>query len=367
MDEVECVVVGAGVIGLAIARALALAGREVLVVEQELAIGTHSSSRNSEVIHAGIYYAPDSLQSRVCLSGRNQLYAYAETRHVPFRRCGKLIVAVEDNEVAKLEELSARAKSNGVDDLRMLDAAEAKRLEPDLTCAAALLSPSTGIVDSHALMLSYRGEAEAAGAMIALGSRLMRVGGRPGTFELTFGQVDSVSIRAAVLINAAGLYACAVASTIECLPPAFVPQPYFARGIYFVLSGRAPFSRLIYPVPVAGGLGTHLTLDLGGQARFGPDVEWVKNIEYTVDEARLPNFVQAIQRYWSNVDPARLHAGYAGIRPKIAPASAGNQDFRIEGSETHGVEGLVNLFGIESPGLTSSLAIAEHVVELLAG
>jgi L-2-hydroxyglutarate oxidase LhgO len=367
MEEIDCVVIGAGVIGLAVARALAQRGLDVIIVERELAIGTHTSSRNSEVIHAGIYYPPGSLIARLCVEGRLRLYDYAESHQVPFARCGKLIVAVEMDECAQLDKLAARAAANGVDDLAFIDGAEARRLEPNLNGVAALLSPSSGIIDSHAYMQALQGDAEAAGTMIAFGCPLIAVRGEGSRFELLFGGDAPYSIRARRIVNAAGLFACEVAHSIDCLAKSFIPQAYFARGNYFVLSGRSPFRRLIYPVPTPGGLGTHLTLDLSGNARFGPDVEWIDGIDYTVNETRRDSFVAAIRRYWSGIDPARLQPGYAGIRPKIVPPGAPSQDFVIQGEAIHGVPGLVNLFGIESPGLTASLAIAERVAGLIEG
>ncbi len=361
MEEVECLVIGAGVVGLAVARALACAGREVIIVEREDAIGTQTSSRNSEVIHAGIYYPRDSLMARFCVAGRQALYDYCATRGVPHSRCGKLVVATDETEAEQLGSIATRARLNGVTDIAEVDASWALELEPALRCTAALHSPSTGIVDGHALMLSLRGEAENRGAMIAFNCPFLR--GRPerGGFAVDIGGDTPTTLRARLVVNSAGLFAPDVAARIEGIELASVPQAYYARGIYFTLTGRSPFSRLVYPVPVAGGLGTHLTIDLAGQARFGPDVEWIDSIDYSVDASRLPLFAEAIRRYWPDLDESRLRPGYAGIRPKIVPPQVARQDFVIQGSDGHGLTGLINLFGIESPGLTASLAIANHV------
>lgn len=367
MDEVECVVVGAGVIGLAVARALALSGREVLVLEAEGAIGTGTSSRNSEVIHAGIYYQAGSLMARLCVEGRRALYAYCAERGVPHRRCGKLIVATDAAEAGRLDGIRARAAANGVDDLAPLDRAGALALEPALACEAALLSPSTGILDSHAYMLSLRGDAERSGATFAFHSPVAsgRVAG--DGIALSVGGAEPLDLRCRLLVNAAGLHAPALARALAGLPPETVPGAWLAKGNYFSLAGRAPFTRLVYPVPVPGGLGTHLTLDLAGQARFGPDVEWVEAIDYAVDPRRGDGFYAAIRRYWPALPDGALVPAYSGIRPKIVPPGAPGQDFAVRGPREHGVPGLVNLFGIESPGLTASLALADHVLAVAAG
>ena len=361
MEEVDCIVAGAGVVGLAIARALAIRGREVVILEKAESFGTETSARNSEVIHAGIYYPHGSLMARFCVAGRRALYDYLETRGLPHRRCGKLIVATDGDELEKLGGIRARAARNGVDDMELLSAAEARALEPAVHCTGALLSPSTGIIDSHAFMLSLLGEAEDHGAMLACHTPV--VGGRVTAqgIEIETGGAEPMKLRARLFINAAGLGAPALARRLEGFPAARIPGTWWAKGNYFTLAGRQPFSRLIYPVPVPGGLGTHLTLDLGGQARFGPDVEWVEEIDYEVDPRRGDSFYAAIRRYWPGLPDDALQPAYSGIRPKIVPPGAPGQDFMIEGPRDHGVEGLVNLFGIESPGLTSSLAIAEHV------
>ena len=366
MEHIECVVAGAGVVGLAVARALALAGREVIVLEAAATIGSETSSRNSEVIHAGIYYRKDSLMARFCVAGRKALYDYAAAHGVPHRRCGKLIVATAPDEVAALAAIKARAEANGVDDLRLLAGNEALALEPALRCSGALLSPSTGIIDSHAYMLALAGDAEAAGAMIAFRVPLLSARVAEGGFVLRAGGDDAVELGCRILVNATGLHAPATARAIDGMPPDRVPAAYYAKGNYFTCAGRSPFSRLIYPVPVPGGLGTHLTLDLAGQARFGPDVEWVTAIDYDVDPGRGSLFYDAIRRYWPDLPDGLLQPGYSGIRPKIVPPEVAVQDFVVQGPANHGVAGLVNLFGIESPGLTAALALADHVRPLVA-
>ncbi|RZI67887.1 MAG: NAD(P)/FAD-dependent oxidoreductase [Variovorax sp.] len=365
MDEIDCAVIGAGVVGLAVARALALQGRDVIVLEAEGAIGTGTSSRNSEVIHAGIYYPQGSLKALLCVEGKSALYTYAKERHVPHRRCGKLIVATSAAQVADLESIIAKALANGVDDMVMLTRAEAQALEPSLACMAAVHSPSTGIVDSHALMLSLQGDLEQAGGVVALKSS---VADAECTAQgIVLHTEDGTALRCASVVNAAGLAAPWLARRFEGLSAASVPDAYFAKGNYFTLAGRAPFSRLIYPVPEAAGLGVHLTLDMGGQAKFGPDVQWVNSPDdLVVDPRRGDGFYAEVRRYWPGLPDGALIPGYAGIRPKISGPGHVAADFVIEGSATHGVPGLVNLFGIESPGLTSSLAIGRHVAQLLA-
>jgi L-2-hydroxyglutarate oxidase LhgO len=364
MDSVDCVVVGAGVVGLAIARSLALAGREVFLLESSDAIGTGTSSRNSEVIHAGIYYPTDSLMARSCVDGKNSLYEYCAEKGIEHRACGKLIVAISDDDLPKLDIIKARAAANGVHDLRILTQAEAQQMEPALKCVSALFSPSTGIIDSHAYMLALQGDFEAAGGVVAFHSRVTSARATAGGIEIRAGEVEPLELRCNTLINAAGLYASELAGAIAGMPAAFIPETRYAKGNYFTLQGRAPFSRLIYPAPVPGGLGIHLTLDLGGQARFGPDVEWVDHIDYAVDPSRGEIFYEAVRRYWPDLPDAALHPGYAGIRPKITPPGAPAADFIIQGPDVHGVPGLINLFGIESPGLTASLALAELVRSL---
>lgn len=364
MDKVECVVVGAGVVGLAIARRLAEAGREVIVLEAADAIGTVTSSRNSEVIHAGIYYSAGSLMARLCVAGKQALYDYCRDRGIPHRNSGKLIVATRREEIAKLASIKAHAEANGVADLKQLSGTEARALEPALACEAALLSPSTGIVDSHSYMLSLRGEAEAAGAAFAFLAPLERGRVTADGFELDVGGEAPMTLACDMLINSAGLSATAIARMLDGMPLDLIPPAYLAKGCYFSCNAKAPFSRLIYPVPEPGGLGVHLTLDLAGQARFGPDVEWVDHIDYTVDPARGERFYPAIRRYWPSLPDGALMPSYSGMRPKIVPPAVAVQDFMIQGAQTHGVPGLINLFGIESPGLTSSLAIADYVAEM---
>jgi L-2-hydroxyglutarate oxidase LhgO len=362
VETLECIVVGAGVVGLAVARALALAGREVLVLEAAEGIGTETSSRNSEVIHAGIYYPAGSLMARFCVAGRRKLYRYCQDRGIPHRNCGKLIVATNAEEDAMLAGIKRRAEVNGVEGMQVLTAAKAIDLEPDLHCTSALLSASTGIIDSHAFMLALQGDAENAGAMMAFHTPLARGRQATGGIEIDVGGMEPMSLRCRLLVNSAGLHAPALARAIEGTHAACIPTPYYAKGNYFTLVGRSPFSRLIYPVPVPGGLGVHMTMDLGGQARFGPDVQWVDAIDYTVDPRRSDGFYAAVRKYWPALKDGALQPGYAGIRPKIVPKGAAAQDFVVQGPQTHGVAGLINLFGIESPGLTAALAIAEHVV-----
>ena len=364
MDEVECVIIGAGVIGLAVARRLAQAGREVIILEAAEAIGTVTSSRNSEVIHAGIYYPAGSLMARMCVAGKQALYGYCRDHGIPHRNCGKLIVATAAKETEKLNSIKAHAEANGVCDLRTLSAVEAHALEPALNCDAALLSPSTGIIDSHAYMTALRGDAEAAGAAFAFHTPLVHASAAEESIVIDAGGEAPISLRCRLLVNAAGLDAPAVARSIDGMPIELIPPAYLAKGNYFSCSARAPFSRLIYPVPEPGGLGVHLTLDMAGQARFGPDVEWVEKIDYAVDPARAERFYPAIRRYWPALPDGALMPSYSGIRPKIVPPAVAGQDFLIQGPRDHGVNGLINLFGIESPGLTSSLAIADHVWEV---
>lgn len=369
MDSVECVVVGAGVVGLAAARRLARAGLEVVVVEAAGDIGTGTSSRNSEVIHAGIYYPAGSLMARMCVTGKQALYAYCDAHGVPYQRCGKLIVATAANEDEKLVSIKSHAEANGVDDMRVLSAAEARALEPALHCTGALLSPSTGIVDSHAYMLALRGEIEDAGGALAFHAPLKRAKAVADGFEVEIGGDTPMTLKCRILINSAGLSAPALARAIDGMSADRIPVSYYAKGNYFSCSTRAPFSHLIYPVPEPGGLGVHLTIDLGGQAKFGPDVEWVDSpdaasLDYAVDPARAERFYPAIRRYWPTLPDGALSPSYSGIRPKIVPPAVARQDFVIQGPQDHGLAGLVNLFGIESPGLTSSLAIADDVARL---
>ena len=364
--DIDCIVAGAGVVGLAIARALAQAGRDVMVVEAAEGIGTGTSARNSEVIHAGIYYPAGSLKARLCVEGRHLLYAYCGERGVAHKRLGKLIVATSEEEIPVLDDIRSKARVNGVDDLELLTTAQARALEPALSCTAALLSPSTGIVDSHGLMLALQGDAESAGAQCVfhtpLQSGLVR---SSGGFYLQFGGADAMALSCNVLINASGLHAPSLARQIAGIPASAIPHEYLCKGNYFTMQGRAPFSRLIYPTPHHAGLGVHLTLDLGGQAKFGPDVEWIDQEDYSVDPRRCEGFYEAVRTYWPGMPDASLQPGYAGIRPKISGPHEPAADFMISGPAAHGVPGLVNLFGIESPGLTSSLAIARETLARL--
>jgi L-2-hydroxyglutarate oxidase LhgO len=363
MEDADCVVVGAGVVGIALARALARAGREVIVLEAGDGIGNETSSRNSEVIHAGIYYPKDSLMARLCVQGRRTLYEFCRDRGVPFRNCGKLIVATNAAEAEQLPAIQARAEANGVEAMHLLTAAAATELEPSLACTAALLSGTTGVLDSHAYMLALQAEAEQHGAVFVFRSPV--TGGRVTDTirEIAVGGADPMRLRCRLLVNAAGLHAPALARSLAGVPAHLVPTAYYAKGNYFTLSGRSPFSRLIYPVPAPGGLGMHLTIDLGGQARFGPDVEWIDRIDYRVDPRRADSFYAAVRRYWPGLPDGALQPGYAGIRPKIVPPGAPGQDFTVQGSQTHGIPGLIHLFGIESPGLTAAIALAAYVTE----
>lgn len=364
MDQVDAVVVGAGVVGLAVARALALQGREVLVLEAADAIGTGTSARNSEVIHAGMYYAPGSLKAQLCVQGKQMLYAYCAERGIGHQRRGKLIVATDAGQLAQLEGIRTRAAANGVDDLVLLDRAGARALEPQLECTGALLSPSTGIVDSHALMLALLGDLENAGGVLAPNSPLALM--ESAQVAIILEAVDGTRLQARTVVNAAGLQAPALARRCAGLDARWVPTPYFAKGNYFTLSGRAPFTHLIYPAPQAAGLGVHLTLDLGGQAKFGPDVQWVDSPDdLVVDPARGDAFYAEVRKYWPGLPDGALQPGYAGIRPKIQAPHEAAKDFLIQGPAVHGVPGLVNLFGIESPGLTSCLAIGDYVARMV--
>ncbi|MEO7852508.1 MAG: NAD(P)/FAD-dependent oxidoreductase [Rubrivivax sp.] len=370
MERVDCLVIGAGVVGLAVARALAMAGREVVIVEATSAIGSGTSSRNSEVIHAGLYYPVGSLKARLCVRGRKLLYAYCEQHGVAHRRCGKLIVATDVSQHEALAALMTRGRACGVHDLRWLDTTQATALEPALHCTAALHSPSTGIIDSHGLMLALLGDAEAHRAMLALQSPVQGLKARDDRLVVEVGGAEPMQLLAREVVNCAGLHAPALAARTEGLAPQGQPQGHWARGHYFSCPGPAAFSRLIYPMPNEAGLGVHLTLDLAGQMRFGPDVQWVATTllgdeDYSVAAERALPFAEAIRRYWPALPDEALLPAYAGIRPKINGPGEAAGDFLIQGPASHGVKGLVNLFGIESPGLTACLAIAEHVLALL--
>ncbi len=370
MDHVDAVVIGAGVVGLAVARALAQAGHETLLLEREATIGTGTSARNSEVIHAGLYYPAGSLKARLCVEGRQRLYTLCASHGVAHRRCGKLIVATAEAQLEALRDTERRARANGVLDLQWLDGAAARVLEPALQCHAALLSPSTGIIDSHGLMLALQGDLERAGGMLAVRSPVHAVAVDAGSLVLDVGGDSPQRLSAGIVVNAAGLWAPALAARTEGLPAACVPTAHYAKGSYFSLSGRAPFTRLIYPVPEQAGLGVHLTLDLAGQARFGPDVEWIAPatpdaIDYRVDPARGDAFYAEVRRYWPDLADGALQPAYSGVRPKLGGKGTPAADFVVQGPGEHGMPGLVNLFGIESPGLTSSLALADEVLRRL--
>ncbi len=363
--EAETVVIGAGVVGLAVARSLASAGHEVIVLEGAGRFGEGISSRNSEVIHAGIYYPENSLKAELCVEGRQRLYEYCQSHHVDHRKCGKWIVAVNEAQNARLLDIRAAAARNGVE-LVLYEADGVSREMPDIRASSGLWSPETGIVDSHGLMLSLLGELQDAGGQLVLRAPVIAAESDNNRHLLQVGGENSLTLRAANVINCAGLGAIPLVENWRGLPAEFQPQQWFARGVYFSYSGRTPFKTLIYPVPEPGGLGVHLTLDLAGQARFGPDVEWIDKEDYTVDPSRLQVFTKGIRQWWPTLDPSRLQPAYAGIRPKLAGPEGGFADFRIDGPEDHGLQGLVNLFGIESPGLTSCLAIGERVKEMLS-
>lgn len=370
MTDVDAVVVGAGVVGLAVARALARSGLDTLALESETAIGTGVSSRNSEVIHAGLYYPVGSLKARLCVAGREQLYALCDTHGVAHRRCGKLVVATDDSQLPALERLLAQARANGVSDVERLTRAEALALEPELDCVAAMWSPSTGIVDSHGLMLALQGDLERAGGAVALASPVVSARCAPGGHLLQVGGAEPMTLSARHVVNAAALGAVALARSAEGFPAAHVPQARRCKGNYYALAGRAPFSHLVYPLPQDAWLGVHLTLDQGGQARFGPDVEWLPDdpqapIDYRVDPSRADAFYADVRRYWPGLPDGALVPAYSGVRPKIHGPNEPAPDFQVQGPAEHGVAGWVNLFGIESPGLTSCLALADEVLARL--
>ena len=371
MDQIQTIVLGAGVVGLAVARQLALEGQEVLLLESADAFGTGTSSRNSEVIHAGIYYPAGSLKAKLCVKGRQWLYAYCQERHIPHKQCGKLIVATSPGQVVQLASIQAKAEANGVlgsDQLRLLSKEQAQAMEPELSCEAALWSPGTGIVDSHALMLSYLGDFENAGGVLALNSQFSsaQIAHGNGKTQFVVRTTDGTEILAESVINSTGLLAPQIARQFSGFKLELLPHAYYAKGHYFSLIGRSPFSRLIYPVPEAAGLGVHLTLDMAGQAKFGPDVEWVQSPDdLSVNPSRGDAFYAEVRKYWPGLKDGALMPSYAGIRPKINSPQETAADFYIMGPQSHGVSGLVHLMGIESPGLTSSLAIAFDVSQAL--
>jgi L-2-hydroxyglutarate oxidase LhgO len=381
VDQVDTVVIGAGVVGLAVARAIALTEREVMVIEKEKAIGQGVSSRNSEVVHGGLYYPTGSLKAKLCVRGKQMMYAYCAERGLPILQCGKLIVATNASQLPKLAQIEAQAVANGVP-VKRLNREQARALEPELECIAALHSPTTGIVSSHDLMTSLQGDLENAGGMIALATHVQKiqfldqnspVAGILSAQSATESGAneDVVEIGFKQLINAAGLYAPQLAQRMQGLDAQHVPHAHYAKGNYYSLSGKAPFKHLIYPIPDAAGLGVHITVDLGGQAKFGPDVEWLEGItdpeliDYSVDPHRADAFYAEVRKYWPGLRNGQLTPSYSGVRPKIVGAGQAAADFVIQGQDVHGIKGLVNLFGIESPGLTSSLAIGEYVVEML--
>lgn len=363
--DVDVIVVGAGVIGLALGRAAALAGQSVLVLEQAPAAGSETSARNSEVIHAGIYYPPGTLKARLCVEGRSLLYDYCAARGIAARRIGKLIVATSAAEEAKLSVIAETAAANGVNDLQWLSAGEVARLEPQVRCTMGLFSPSTGIVDSSAYMLSLQGEAEANGASFAFRSRFMTAARRNGVFvvQARSDNGEMAEVSCSRLVNCAGHGAHAVARAVEGIDTAMLPPRFLAKGSYCSVSGRAPFRHLVYPVPVSGALGIHATLDQAGAVRFGPDIEWVDSLDYSLQPDIAARFQKAVAAYWPGVLGRTLEPGYCGIRPKIHGPDTAFADFVVQTRAQHGIPGLINLFGIESPGLTSSLALARHVTE----
>lgn len=375
MDKLDAVVIGAGVVGLAVARALAQAGRDVVVLEKERAIGTGVSARNSEVVHAGLYYPTGSLKAQLCVRGKALLYELCATHGVAVKMCGKLVVATDEAQLTGLHALLAKAQANGVP-AELLSAAQAQAMEPALNCLAALHSPTTGIVDSHGLMLALQGDLERAGGCVAfesavVGGRVSEACGEGLVLTVQSPGQGATDVQATTVVNAAALHATAVARSLSGLNAAHVPTAHFAKGSYYTLEGRAPFNHLVYPAPQDAWLGVHLTLDLGGQAKFGPDLEWLNvttpdTIDYTVDLERAKGFYAEVRRYWPGLPDGALSPGYSGVRPKIYGPGQPAPDFRIDGPTVHGVPGLVNLFGIESPGLTSSLAIGEHAARLLA-
>ena len=365
MDQIECVIIGAGVVGLSIARALALEGRDILIIEKEDAFGLHTSSRNSEVIHAGIYYPKDSLKAHLCVRGKEMLYEYCDLRGIPYKRIGKLIVATEDFEIETVKQYITKASDNGVEDLIYLSHNEVAELEPEVISVGAVFSPSTGIIDSHAYMLSLLGDTENAGGVVVYQTSIASIKPEEDGFNVKTEGLNAHEIKAKIVINAAGLYACDVARTTADLDENLIPQPYYAKAHYYSLSGHNPFKHLVYPVARQASLGVHVTVDMAGAARFGPDIAWIEGIDYSFDNSREELFYDAIRRYWPAVNRDQLQPGYTGIRPKISGPNEPAADFLIQSSKDHQIKGLINLFGIEAPGLTSSLALAEMVRQLI--
>jgi L-2-hydroxyglutarate oxidase LhgO len=364
-ERVDCIVIGAGVVGLAVARAVALAGREVVVLEKADTIGSETSSRHSEVIHAGIYYPQDSLKAKFCVAGKRALYEFCDSHGVSYNPCGKIIVATDEEQLPELERLKTNAAANGVADLTWMTPREVTDMEPAVFCVGALWSPSTGILDSHSYMLSLQGDAEEAGAMFAfqtpaIGGEVLNNG-----IRIDCGGDAPMSLTADLVVNSGGLWAQSIASRISGVPADSVPPTYYCKGNYYTLSGKPPFSRPIYPVPEKAGLGVHVTVDLGGQVRFGPDVEWIDVIDYDVDPGRADKFYDAVRKYYPDLADGAIQPGYSGIRPKIQAPGEPARDFVVQGADEHGIDGLINLYGIESPGMTSSLAIADHVAKMI--
>jgi len=364
-ERVDAVVIGAGVVGLAVARELSLAGREVIVLEAEESIGNHTSSRNSEVIHAGIYYPKGSLKAQLCVQGKQALYPYCRERGIAHANCGKVLVAANEAEIPVVLGYIDKALANGVNDLRRISLDELHELEPAVRAVAAVYSPSTGIVDSHALMLSFQSDLEQHGGAVVFLSPVLGGEVRSEGITLRVGGSEPMTIACNLLVNSAGLCAPQVARTLHGMPAHTIPPQYFAKGHYYTLSGRSPFRRLVYPMAGPGFLGVHVSVDLGGQARFGPDIDWIDGIDYAFDATRERLFYDAIRQYYPALKDGQLQPGYTGIRPKISGPKEPAADFVIQGPQVHGVAGLVNLYGIESPGLTASLAIARHVHALV--